>query len=74
MARGDRHQKKDIESALKRAEAAGLKVTRDKGKHRWGFVICCPCNKNHVVYCTPQSAGDEGNKIDNFTNRHRGHS
>ncbi|MFI1863881.1 hypothetical protein [Streptomyces jumonjinensis] len=39
MGKGDRHQKKDIEAALKRAEACGLKVTHAKNRHNWGFVI-----------------------------------
>ncbi|MFC5155554.1 hypothetical protein [Streptomyces amakusaensis] len=71
MGLGDRHQKKDVEAALKRAEAAGLKVTHDKNRHRWGWVICCPCSKNITVYCTPSSQGEEANKIDQFTGKHR---
>ncbi|MER7045192.1 hypothetical protein [Streptomyces jumonjinensis] len=74
MALGDRHQKKDVEAALKRAEAAGLKVTHKRNGHTWGLVICCPCNKSHRVNCTPRNAGDEANKIDNFTKHHGGHA
>ncbi|MFI5621673.1 hypothetical protein [Streptomyces sp. NPDC051567] len=71
MGIGDRHQKKDVEAALKRAERAGLKVTHDKNRHRWGWVVCCPCNDSVKVHGTPQSQGDEANKIDRFTERHR---
>ncbi|WP_329560402.1 hypothetical protein OG711_24320 [Streptomyces uncialis] len=74
MGIGDRHQKKDVEAALKRAEGAGLKVTHDKNRHRWGWVICYPCNEAQVVFCTPQNAGSEANKIDSFIRRHRGHA
>ncbi|WP_323448150.1 hypothetical protein [Streptomyces yaizuensis] len=71
MALGDRHQKKDVEAALKRAEAAGLKVTRDKKKHTWGYVLCCPCSQRFRVDCTPKSQGDEAAEIDRFTRGHR---
>ncbi|MFE7135810.1 hypothetical protein ACFVIM_33665 [Streptomyces sp. NPDC057638] len=74
MALGDRHQKKDVEAALKRAEAAGLKVTHDRNRHRWGWVICCPCNKSQTVYSTPRNTGDEANRIDLFIANHRGHA
>ncbi|GLF97308.1 hypothetical protein [Streptomyces yaizuensis] len=71
MALGDRHQKKDVEAALKRAEAAGLKVRHDKNKHRWGWVLCCPCNDQTVVYCTPRNTGDEAKKINEFVRNHQ---
>ncbi|GGZ63196.1 hypothetical protein GCM10010387_65740 [Streptomyces inusitatus] len=74
MGIGDRHQKKDVEAALKRAEAAGLKVTHDKNRHRWGWVICCPCNQSQAVYSTPRNTGDEASKIDLFIKNHRGHA
>ncbi|MFE7131348.1 hypothetical protein ACFVIM_10845 [Streptomyces sp. NPDC057638] len=71
MALGDRHQKKDVEAALKRAEAAGLKVTRTGNGHTWGYLLCCPCSKTVGVSCTPQSPGEEAKMIDRFTWRHR---
>ncbi|MER7043297.1 hypothetical protein [Streptomyces jumonjinensis] len=71
MGLGDRHQKKDVEAALKRAERAGLKVTHKQNGHDWGAVVCCPCNERVVVHCTPRSQGNEANKIDRFTERHR---
>ncbi|MFI1013299.1 hypothetical protein [Streptomyces sp. NPDC020965] len=71
MALGDRHQKKDVEAALKRAERAGLKVTRKQNGHTWGLVVCCPCNGSHRVDCTPRNAGNAANRIDQFTERHR---
>ncbi|MFI5621508.1 hypothetical protein [Streptomyces sp. NPDC051567] len=61
-----------MEAALKRAEAAGLKVTHDKNRHRWGWVLCCPCSKTHTVHGTPRNTGDEAKKIDGFTDKHRG--
>ncbi|WP_445395452.1 hypothetical protein ACSMX9_19065 [Streptomyces sp. LE64] len=73
MGIGDRHQKKDVEAALKRTEAAGLKVTHDKNRHRWGWVVCCPCNED-VMYSTPRSQGDEAKKINDFTRRHQNHA
>ncbi|WP_190125005.1 hypothetical protein [Streptomyces inusitatus] len=74
MGIGDRHQKKDAEAALKRAEACGLKVKHDKNRHRWGFVICCPCNDDITVNCTPQSTGNEAKRIDGFIRKHRSHA
>ncbi|AXU13340.1 hypothetical protein [Streptomyces clavuligerus] len=74
MPSGDRHQKKDVEAALKRAEEAGLKVTRKQNGHTWGLVVCCPCNEFHRVNCTPRSTGDEAKKIDNFTRNHGHHA
>ncbi|SCK59729.1 MULTISPECIES: hypothetical protein [unclassified Streptomyces] len=71
MGIGDRHQKKDVEAALKRAERAGLKVTHKRSRHHWGVVICCPCSDHVAVFCTPQSPGEEAGKIDHFTRRHR---
>ncbi|MFE7131350.1 hypothetical protein ACFVIM_10855 [Streptomyces sp. NPDC057638] len=71
MALGDRHQKKDVEAALKRAEAAGLKVKHEKKKHIWGYVICCPCREWVGVTCTPQNPGEEAKKVDGFIKRHR---
>ncbi|AXU12726.1 hypothetical protein CRV15_07690 [Streptomyces clavuligerus] len=70
MAPGDKHQKKDVEAALKRAEKAGLKVTRKQNRHNWGFILCCPCDADIAVYCTPRSAGDLARDIDRFTRRH----
>ncbi|MFI1012742.1 hypothetical protein [Streptomyces sp. NPDC020965] len=74
MGLGDRHQKKDVEAALKRAEGAGLKVMRKKNGHTWGYVICCPCNLSVRVDCTPKSAGNEAREIDRFTRRHLNHA
>lgn len=72
MGIGDRHQKKDVEAALKRAEAQGFKVTHDKKSHRWGYVICCRCTKNLMVSCPPpQSAGTEARRIDEFVRHHQ---
>ncbi|MFI2211991.1 hypothetical protein [Streptomyces sp. NPDC020141] len=66
MGLGDRHQKKDVEAALRR-------VKHDRNGHRWGYVVCCPCDNKYVrVYCTPRSTGDEAKKIDDFTKHHRG--
>ncbi|MEU0989542.1 hypothetical protein [Streptomyces sp. NPDC005953] len=72
MGLGDRHQKKDIEAALKKAEARGLKVTHDKNGHRWGYVICCPCNDSIKVPCTPRNAGEDAKRINDFTRKHSG--
>ncbi|MER5490902.1 hypothetical protein ACSMX9_02685 [Streptomyces sp. LE64] len=72
MGLGDRHQKKDVEAALKRAEAAGLKVTHDKNRHHWGYVLCCPCSRSVTVHCTPKDTGTMAKRIDEFTQRHRG--
>ncbi|MEU9608883.1 hypothetical protein [Streptomyces sp. NPDC048057] len=71
MGIGDRHQKKDVEAALRRAEDAGLKVTHKGNGHTWGVVICCPCAQHTTVSCTPRSPGNEAKKIDQFTERHR---
>ncbi|MFI1867661.1 hypothetical protein [Streptomyces jumonjinensis] len=70
MGIGDRHQKKDVEAALKRAEAAGLKVIHTGKGHRWGCIICCPCNRRYPVACTPQNPSEEARDIDRFTRRH----
>ncbi|MCX4681302.1 hypothetical protein OG413_45175 [Streptomyces sp. NBC_01433] len=68
--KGDRHPKSDIEAALRKAEAAGLKVKRDQNGHRWGYVICCPCNDDLKVWCTPKNTGTEARKVNEFTRRH----
>ncbi|MFI5621511.1 hypothetical protein [Streptomyces sp. NPDC051567] len=71
MGIGDRHQKKDVEAALKRAEAAGLKVTHNKNRHNWGLVLCCPCNDHVRISCTPRNTGDEARKIYGFIKDHQ---
>ncbi|MGW1146609.1 hypothetical protein ACSMX9_18360 [Streptomyces sp. LE64] len=71
MGHGDRHQKKDVEAALRRAEAAGLKVTRTGRGHQWGYLLCCPCRARRSVSCTPQSPGEEAKFIDGFVRKHR---
>ncbi len=71
MPLGDKHPKKDVEAALKRAEKVGLKVTRKQNGHNWGALVCCPCTQFVRISCTPRSNGDEANKIDKFTNTHR---
>ncbi|MGX2994555.1 hypothetical protein JNUCC64_09690 [Streptomyces sp. JNUCC 64] len=70
MASGDRHQKKDVEAALKRAEAAGLKVTHKKSGHTWGYVVCCPCDDRLGISCTPRSTGTEAKRIYEFVREH----
>ncbi|MFI1014297.1 hypothetical protein [Streptomyces sp. NPDC020965] len=72
MGIGDRHQKKDVEAALKRAEARGLKVKHDKNRHHWGYVICCPCNDSVTVYCPPRDVGTAARRIDEFSHKHHG--
>ncbi|MER7047387.1 hypothetical protein [Streptomyces jumonjinensis] len=73
MGKGDRHPKKDVEAALKRAEACGLKVLHKQNGHNWGYLICCPCSESVRISCTPRSAGTEAKSIDEFTRDHRGH-
>ncbi|MFF3556252.1 hypothetical protein ACFYXL_22935 [Streptomyces tsukubensis] len=68
--KGDRHQKKDVEAALKRAEACGLKVTCSQNGHNWGGVIRCPCNDKVRVHRTPRNPGEEAKKIDVFIGKH----
>ncbi|GAA2220722.1 hypothetical protein GCM10010232_00630 [Streptomyces amakusaensis] len=59
-----------MEAALRRAEAAGLKVIHTGKGHRWGCVVCCPCNDKYTVVCTPQNPSEEAKDIDRFTRRH----
>lgn len=42
MGLGDRHQKKDVEAALQRAEARGLEVTHDKEPSSLGLCHLLP--------------------------------
>ena len=49
-----RHSKKDVEKALRIAEAAGFAVTSSASGHRWG-VIDCGHGCTHSVWSTPRN-------------------
>lgn len=61
MARGS-HSKKEVEKALKGAEAAGWTVIATAAGHRWGKV---ECGKGCVIsiWSTPRSPGNHAKQI-----------
>jgi hypothetical protein len=66
-----RHSKKQVEAALKRAEAAGFRV--ETGRAHWGVLYCpgdadgrCP---PFSVNGTPTNPDNEAKRIDRFVAR-----
>jgi hypothetical protein len=66
-----RHSKKQVEAALKRAEAVGFRV--ETGRGHWGVTYCpgddegrCP---PFSVNGTPTSPDNEAKRIDRFVAR-----
>jgi hypothetical protein len=65
------HPKKEVESALRYAEANGWRVEVG-GSHAWGHIYCCPYNSADCrcgrycltsVWGTPRSPGDHARFI-----------
>ena len=69
-----RHQKKDVEYALKHARDSGLTVEETHNGHLWGRVRCPVCGKVIQVYCTPTNPSEHGKfirkKVDACLARH----
>lgn len=66
-----KHPKKQVEAALRRAEAQGFRVAVNRG--HWGVVFCpgsaagkCPA---FSVNGSPRSADNEAGRIDRFLAR-----
>src|SRR5215471_11500968 len=57
-----RHPKKDVEQALRFAEASGWTVLEVHRGHRWGLVTCgSGCGR--AIFCTPREAGDHARDV-----------
>jgi hypothetical protein len=65
-----RHQKKEIAEAIRRAEAAGLRLERTGRNHTWGRLSCEKCKAERAIPSTPTNAGRMAVKIDRFTQKH----
>ena len=70
MVSSGRHPKKEIADALRRAHAAGLAIDEIHRGHRWGVVVCLPCQANRDVYSTPRDPGTHAKHLDRFTTNH----
>jgi hypothetical protein len=62
MPQRRRHQKKEVEDALKYAEAAGWVVTIQVAGHHWG-VARCGHGCVRWVFSTPKNAGNHAKRI-----------
>jgi hypothetical protein len=64
------HPKKEVEEALRHAEAHGWRVEVG-GAHAWGKIYCpykddeCHCGEFCIsfVWCTPRSSGNRANAL-----------
>jgi hypothetical protein len=68
MARS-KHPKKEVEIAVKDAEAAGWRIEQDGSGHCWGRMLC-PYGKEpthqrhqHSVWSTPKNPGNHAKQI-----------
>lgn len=58
-----RHPKKDVEAALRTAEAAGWTVEEIHRGHRWGQARC-PAREHHApIWSTPRDPTTVGKRI-----------
>jgi len=61
-----RHPKKDVEAALKEAEAAGWEVIPTASGHRWGVMRCSETSREGCqvsVWSTPRNPGDHARQL-----------
>lgn len=70
MTSSGRHPKKEIAEVLRLAQSAGLVVREIHRGHRWGEVICTPCQSNRSVYSTPRDPSTHAKQIDRFIRAH----
>lgn len=63
MPQRRRHPKKDIETALQVAEAAGWMVTEIHRGHRWGIVGCAAGEHVVAIWSTPRDPATLGRRI-----------
>lgn len=71
MARA-RHPKKEIEGALRDAEAAGWTVTATPSGHRWGVIRCGETNRSGCqmsIWSTPRNTGIHARQVRRFIAR-----
>lgn len=70
MVSSGRHPKKEIAEVLRRAHAAGLAIVEIHRGHRWGEVVCLPCQASRDVYSTPRDPGTHAKHLDRFVRHH----
>ena len=70
MVSHGRHQKKEIAEAIRRAEAAGMRLDKVGRNHTWGRLTCVTCKAERVIPSTPTNPGRMAVKIDRFTQKH----
>lgn len=70
MVTSGRHQKKEIAEAIRRAEAAGLRLSRIGRNHTWGRLTCVTCEAERAIPSTPTNPGRMAVKIDRFVQKH----
>ncbi|MXZ37403.1 MAG: hypothetical protein F4Z19_03940 [Holophagales bacterium] len=67
-----RHPKKDVEVALREAEAAGWTVTPTSSGHRWGVMKCGEASRSGCqvsIWSTPRNPGRHADQLRRFVRR-----
>ncbi len=64
-----RHSKKDVEQAVRTAEAAGWSVTEIHRGHRWGLLTCPAGIDTVTLFSTPRDPATLGKRIREQVNR-----
>ena len=67
-----RHPKKDVENALRDAEAAGWTVKATASGHRWGVIRCGETSRSGCqmsIWSTPRNAGAHARQLRRFVER-----
>jgi len=64
-----RHPKKDVEQAVRAAEAAGWSVTEIHRGHRWGLLTCPAGLDTVTLFSTPRDPATLGKRIREQVNR-----
>jgi len=70
MVSPGRHQHKEVADALGDAKAVGLTVVTLHSNHRWGEVICEPCQSARDVWSTPRNPGTHAKQLKRFIAEH----
>ncbi|GAA4680183.1 hypothetical protein Prum_050380 [Phytohabitans rumicis] len=70
MVSPGRHPKKEIADALRRGQTASLTVREIHRGHRWGELVCIPCQASRDGYSTPRDPGTHAKQLDRFIRDH----